>query len=278
MSAKIRTRFFAFGLPKSGTTWLQMLLDAHPEVSCPTEHQLSYVLESLPKLVNNYNIVLQEIDRRTANSGATPLGNTDLMAITRAIVEACIQSGARRKGAGIAGIKDNTVGTHFALFRDLYPDARYLCIVRDPRDAALSSWHHNNRVEPGFRDRAPSFADWAAQTWTRWVELYGPVLAATGGRDEGAGILLLRYEDLTGSARNATLIRCLAHLGLEIDGQCCADLFAATDIDRLRRGPAASFYRMAGAGGWQSAPERDRLPPPPEAARRLLVRFRYPAD
>ena len=35
--------FFCFGYPKSGTTYLQMLLESHPELSCPAEHKL-YVL------------------------------------------------------------------------------------------------------------------------------------------------------------------------------------------------------------------------------------------
>jgi hypothetical protein len=271
-------RFFVFGLPKSGTTWLQMLLDAHPAVSCPSEHQLSFLLEELPKLVNNYNLVLREIDRRTANQGATLLDVSNLHAITRAFVEACIDSGARRKPVQAAGIKDNTVATHLALFRELFPAARYLCIVRDPRDAALSSWHHNSRVESGFRGRAGDFADWAGQTWGRWTETYEAVLAATGGADDRAGILILRYEDLVGTERLATLRRAFAHIGVAPDEAVLATLFDRTDVGRLRSGAAAPFYRAARAEGWRDAPERPLFPPPPPAAAALLARFGYAAD
>jgi hypothetical protein len=42
-----RTRFFVGGYPKSGTTWLQLLLNAHPEVSCIGEGHLPHHLEPL---------------------------------------------------------------------------------------------------------------------------------------------------------------------------------------------------------------------------------------
>ena len=271
-----RGTFFAFGLPKSGTTWLQMLLDAHPSVSCPSEHQVSFLLEALPKLLNDYNLVLREIDRRTAQQGAATLGQQDLMSVTRAFIEACIESGARRKNARTAGIKDNTVATHFGLFRELFPAARYLCIVRDPRDATISSWHHNRRVEPDFAARAADFSDWAAQTWQRWAETYENVLAATDGSDEAAGILILRYEDLIGAQRDSVLQRAFRHIGVSLDAAETAALFERTDAERLRSGPAGGFYRSARAGGWRDAPERPQIPAPPRAARALLERFRYP--
>ncbi len=277
MSAIERIPFFAFGLPKSGTTWLQMLLDAHPAVSCPSEHQLSFLLEALPKLMNDYNLVLREIDRRTAQQGIATLGQPDLMSVTHALIEACIESGARRKNARFAGIKDNTVATHFGLFRELFPAANYLCIVRDPRDATISSWHHNLRVEPGFGERAVDFADWAAQTWQRWTDTYKSVLAATGDRDEAAGILILRYEDLIGAQRESTLQRAFRRIGLALDPADAASLFERTDAVRLRAGPGAGFYRSARAEGWRDAPERPQIPSPPRAAQALLERFRYPA-
>lgn len=271
-----RVTFFAFGLPKSGTTWLQMLLDAHPSVSCPSEHQVSFVLDALPRLMNDYNLVLREIDRRTAHQGVAMLGQPDLMLVTRAFIEACIDSGARRKNAHIAGIKDNTVATHFGLFRELFPAALYLCIVRDPRDATVSSWHHNLRVEPDFVVRAADFADWAAQTWQRWTETYENVLAATGGSDDAAGILILRYEDLIGAQRDSALQRAFRHIGVSLDAAAVAALFEQTDAVRLRTGPGAGFYRSARAEGWRDAPERAQIPAPPRAAEALLERFRYP--
>ncbi|MEX2201156.1 MAG: sulfotransferase [Dongiaceae bacterium] len=291
MPAAIRTRFFVFGLPKSGTTWLQMLLDAHPEISCPSEHQLSHFLDALPKLITDYNIVLNEIDRRTANQGATLFGNDDLLAITRAIADRCIESGARRKQAAIAGIKDNTLVGHLDLFQQLYPEAHFLCIVRDPRDTALSSWHHNNRVEAGFRKRAPDFPNWAAQTWTRWCDLYRTaieraaieravieraVIERAGAAATISTFSILRYEDLIGPDRETTLAAVLAQLGAARNPATIDGLFAATELGRLRQGAAAPFFRVGRAGGWREAAESANLPPMPAEMQALLAHFGYP--
>jgi len=59
---------FCTGTPKSGTTFLQMILNNHPEVSCPAEHYLFDLLtEKLPKFLENYNKSIIFIDKVTAN-------------------------------------------------------------------------------------------------------------------------------------------------------------------------------------------------------------------
>ncbi len=217
------------------------------------------------------------MDRRTARQGATPLGQADLLAVTRAFVTACIDSGARRKPVRAAGIKDNTVATHFSLFREMFPSARYLCIVRDPRDVAISSWHHNLRVEPDFASRAVDFADWARQSFERWRDTCRTVLSASGGADKGGGILILRYEDLAGSDATEALRRAFAHLGIALDDGTAAALLERTGAERLRAGPAADFVRSARTEQWRQAPERPQLPSPDAATLAVMRRFGYPA-
>jgi hypothetical protein len=48
--------FFACGAPKSGTTWLQRVLDAHPEISCSGEgHFIDRFSAPLAEVVREYN-------------------------------------------------------------------------------------------------------------------------------------------------------------------------------------------------------------------------------
>src|SRR5580658_10414130 len=56
--AQVRSEqvFFIGGAPKSGTTWLQYLLNAHPEISCGGEgHFPNRLLPMLAKTLQTYN-------------------------------------------------------------------------------------------------------------------------------------------------------------------------------------------------------------------------------
>ena len=51
--------FFMGGLPKSGSTWLQIMLHAHPEVSCAGEgHFMTYLAPRLSEaqLTGRYRV------------------------------------------------------------------------------------------------------------------------------------------------------------------------------------------------------------------------------
>src|SRR5271154_4353460 len=49
------TMFFVCGCPKSGTTWVQLLLDRHPEISCAGESHLVVLLKKFSALVADHN-------------------------------------------------------------------------------------------------------------------------------------------------------------------------------------------------------------------------------
>ena len=62
-------RFFVSGMNKSGTTFLQMLLNAHPTISCPSEQHFNTLINGVPALVNQYNATLDLFDKNTSNQG-----------------------------------------------------------------------------------------------------------------------------------------------------------------------------------------------------------------
>ena len=61
--------FFAVGYNKSGTTFLQQLLDSHPDANCPPEHHIDVVAKNLEVFLKQYRSVIQSIDDRTAHQG-----------------------------------------------------------------------------------------------------------------------------------------------------------------------------------------------------------------
>lgn len=247
--------FFVFGVPKSGTTWLQMLLDAHPEASCPSEHQIAHLFSGLGRVIGEYHALLKSLDERAARQGTRGLTPADQSAIARFIVERLVDAGRGGSAVRAAGIKDNTLLRQLPILRTLFPRAPLICMVRDPRAMILSNWRYNCRTEAGFLDRVGGFAEWGATIAKSWNADMTRVWQAAGNRFKGKGIMILRYEDLAGADGHAKLGDVLGHIGIAADPPAIDAMYAATDIDRLRRGPGGAFFAGATKPG---TPEIDK--------------------
>ena len=57
--------FFCGGMPKSGTTLLQRILDLHPEISCNSEDNLEFLAQGFLDLHKKYNFILSLLASRT---------------------------------------------------------------------------------------------------------------------------------------------------------------------------------------------------------------------
>ena len=138
------TLYFCFGYPKSGTTFLQRMLDMHPQVSCPAEQSFT----TLARLVDNdsrvYNDTLKVIDRRTGGQGAPLWSKHTSDYVFAAIVRALADDFAR--GRPIRGLNDNHVFQQPKYYDELLGHPRMIAIFRNPVDRALSSWRHNSRL------------------------------------------------------------------------------------------------------------------------------------
>ncbi len=144
-----RQLFFVDGQPRSGTTWLQQMLDSHPDVSCRGEAQFrDHLAVPLDRAMRQRHQALHE--RNTTifgHTGGYPLpdpGDTQFLLGT-AILTAFRQQAAARE---VRAIGEKTPGNlfFFPQLRALFPQAKLIGIVRDPRDVISSNWHR-------FQDR-----------------------------------------------------------------------------------------------------------------------------
>src|SRR3989338_6484809 len=138
---------FIVGVPRSGTTLLRLMLDAHPELSIPPE--TGFIPDALKALAagpadpraafcrtvtlspawDDFNLRLEEF--RTALAAIEPF---DLGEGVRAFYRAY----ASRFGKPRWGDKTPGYGTHLDPIQSVLPEARFIHIIRDGRDAALS--------------------------------------------------------------------------------------------------------------------------------------------
>ncbi len=248
-------RFFAFGQNKSGTTFLQMLLDAHPRVNCPPEHQLAALSKGLASFVAKYRGILQTVDERTGRQGLRFDEAGVHKELFRRFVEVSMAEGA---GAGIThvGLNDNAIGLDLPGYAELFPDTRFICILRDPRAVAVSLYHHRCRTEAEFRAGAMPLERFAINVARDWASHLDGVEAFARRREGDSPITLTRYEDLTGAGKIEELARLYAHLGLEPDLDIARAAHERLDFDTLKMSRPEGFLRAGPKQTW-----RDELSP-----------------
>jgi hypothetical protein len=132
--------FFVSGAAKSGTTWLQRLLDAHPQVVCSGEgHFVESLALPMMRIKKPYNEALaQAADVVYAGKPYhLKLDDHDLVPHIRSLIITLMQ---KRPKPGARAIGDKTTTYYYFLdhLKILFPDARFLHIVRDPRSARRS--------------------------------------------------------------------------------------------------------------------------------------------
>lgn len=242
--------FFCFGAPKSGTTFLQRTLNLHPDISCPAEHQFSYIIQGFEEILRKYQDVLTVIDRRTGGQGVPPLEKETAAAIIRFSIEMLIKQAAKN-GEQILGANDNAIRKNLKLFDEIFEQPRMICIFRNPIDMAVSAWHHNRRLAKEENDpvhekhmaQYGDFDDWIRQ-YARWfAEDVAAYRAFSAGR---ANIIRIRYEDFVADKRSV-LIRLFEFLGADCGDDLLKSIEHESSLSHMREHSSNPAFFRRGA-------------------------------
>ena len=156
------TLFFVVGCQKSGTTWIERLLNQHPQVACEGEgHFCDTLIPVMQQALNYYTNAQVESDRMDA--AHQPLRD-DLLGISRLLIDQILVRFIKAKpnpdAVTAVGEKTPEHSNSIPLLRELFPQAKFIHIIRDGRDACVSGWAHLNRK--GQSDQFKSFAEYAS--------------------------------------------------------------------------------------------------------------------
>jgi hypothetical protein len=278
-------KFFVGGSAKSGTTWLQLLLDGHPEVSCFGEaHLFDVLVPSLAATLEGYN---RDVDwKNTAVFAQLPgcplIGDEQAAVIVRMAFSTLAAQRVGEKLVKIIGEKtpDNT--GYLPLLQHIFPEAKVLQMVRDGRDCAVSGWFHNMRIsEQSNRERFPSMASYARSFATSWAA------ELQCGEDFRAqhpdGYLAARYEDLTASPVQ-TLCDVLRFLGVDASEAVAESCLNAASFEKMSGGrprgneDPSSFFRKGVVGDWRNHLDTAAADDFATIAGKWLARYRYRLD
>lgn len=207
---------FVVGMPRSGTTLLSAMLDAHsqvaitPELHYFTQHWRMCAAAVRGGATGGSLLVDQLL--ATDEFADLRLGGAEVLRVRllaadaashRDVYSAFLRVYADRSGKSVSGEKTPPYLLRIDLLRRIFPESRFVCIVRDPRGVSLS-WQ-----EAGWRG-GPLFH---ALQWRRYLR------AALRARTRlGDAFLLVRYEDLVRRPREV-LERCCRALGVEFEDQ-----------------------------------------------------------
>jgi len=241
------------GVSRSGTTLLKQMLDRHPNLAIPTESyflpqlwdrhgerpEREAFLADLDRLarIRDWGVTRSDVERRLPAGAAFAEA---IAAIYRAYAEA--------RGKSRFGDKTPSYMQRLEVLERAFPDGRYLHLVRDGRDAALSFLALTRK--PRFNPARPrSLAPFAAQ-WRREIEG-----ARRFGRERVPGRYReLRYEDLVADPE-ATVRDACEFLALEFD-PAMLTYHRAPDAGTLRDHPRLAEPPTPGLRSW-----RDQMPP-----------------
>ena len=191
------TTFFLVGTTRSGTSLLGLMLHNHPEIVFPGEFELAVDFmpsaDAFPALPDYYEWL--SMDRHFRHHAPS----IDPALSYPALVRSFLGQMKRDAGGADKRLVGAAVHRHFDRLLTLFPAARFIHLVRDPRDVARS-W-----IEFGWSGNA-----WAAgREWDALERLWDRVAVAIPPERVHA----LRFEDLVRDPRGALEAIC-AFLGV----------------------------------------------------------------
>jgi Sulfotransferase family len=248
--------FFVGGAPRSGTTWLQYLLDSHPEVCCRGEGLfMKHLAEPLDSMMAARREVLaaknSSVFRHGGGYTLPPQEDADLMLGTAVL--AALERQIAGKPCRAVGEKTPENVFFFTRLKRLFPNAKFIGIARDPRDVLSSAWH--------FFPRPPPADEIAAKT--------AFITSAFPALDNGARTMLTLVDQFPPDCMNVTYEQMRAatapvaaalfrFLGVAAGDDLVADCVARTSFGALSGGrspgevQSGSFFRKGVVGDWRS--------------------------
>ncbi len=139
-----RQLFFVGGAPRSGTTWVQHILDSHPDVSCRGEgHFLQFLATPLGNAMQWRRKELEAKNRalfKETSGYPLPAADDFEFLVGSAVLLALSQQCGERSYRAI-GEKTPENAFYFPNLKRIFPAAKFIGVVRDPRDTLTSAWH-----------------------------------------------------------------------------------------------------------------------------------------
>lgn len=302
---------------RSGTTWLASILNAHPEVSCRNEGWLLTDKDgSADKWLDKNSVdrwCMLKAPRGTyvRHLGAAGVERALRRGMVRELVKQAVLAEGWKDYSKLKWMGDKTTThycTHVEFLHDVFPDARYLYMLRDGRDVVVSDMFlkfrdDQLRMDPDLSleqvrdiERAREYHYYGrgkpVPLFTRetmrffagnWVECVSGGLRAQELYGAGGGFFQVRYEEMV--ADSTACVRSVYEwLGVRADEAAVARAVDACKWENFSEGRARgeadpkAEWRKGISGDWPNFFSQDDKDMFKRIAGGLLVQLGYASD
>jgi len=278
---------FIVGCPRSGTTLLQRLVNAHPRVAvAPESHWIPHLYEK-PWALKENGLVEHKLVRELSahpKFARMGIGREELKKLEKLgrngypltysrLVTAIFDFYGKAQGKPLVGDKTPDYVRRIPTLHRLWPEARFVHVIRDGRDVCLSM-----REWPKARPKPGDFMTWKDDPVSTAAWWWG--FNVRHGRDAGRALASglyyeLRYEALVACPREECERLC-AFLGLPFD-----EAMLRFHEDRTRPDPGLEQKRAGlpitpGLRDWKSHMPAEEVECFEAAAGDMLDELNYP--
>lgn len=259
-----RKLFFIVGMPKSGTTWVQHILNNHSDIVCRGEsHFFDILFPQIQRCFQHYNKeILQQggivahLEEYGGHVESLNYKIDDMHLVLLYSIFTMLQKWVNANEDNlILGEKTPDTIRHLNLLTSLLPQAKIIHVIRDGRDCATSGWFFNTSGMKENHVPARSFDDHVCRFLKQWKS--NVTVAQTIGNKLGDRYYEVKYEDLL-EQPNREVTRLSRFLGVNEDKQTIENCVYNARFEKMGDGHQqgedhkTAFVRKGIGGDWKN--------------------------
>ena len=247
------------GNNKSGTTWVQKMLNTHPEIFCAGEGKFQILLQGFLKAIADHNKAVTVTNQVVYSDKAyyRAWDNNTVATAVQFLLALMWQNSDHKEFSQVRYVGDKDT-EYYRSINDwrklLLADARIVHVIRDVRDCIISFRNHmqrsgHNIVEPDSDEFYIFLRNYAK----RWAEKICSIREACC--EQPRLYHEVRYEDLL-EAPEKYVMGILAFLEVDASNTVVRQIVLENTFKKLSGGreagqeDRASFYRKGVSGDW----------------------------
>ncbi len=229
---------FIVGPARSGTTWTYDILTAHPQVAGVYESWLFTPQNGIGSLFTaaHYPARNSGLGRLIDRQEVVDLAREMVKEIMGRVIEPHHRLLVEKSPNHIYAV---------ALIREIFPQAKFIHLLRDGRDVYVSVRAAAKSWSPGWQNSFGRSTATAARAWRGEVER-----AQTASQLLGPDFLSVRYEELHAEPI-AGIQRLYDFCSLPYDEALLNTIFETTDFKKNYKGGETKFRRGGRVGDWR---------------------------